>query len=58
MLPAAVMGHFPSGVNNRGRAGLDNAIASAEPYGDPGLNQFNMRPLVLMVMYVIGDLAE
>jgi len=58
MLPSAMVSDFPSRVNDRGRARLDNAIASAETYSGPGLNQFDVSPLILMVMNVVRYFAE
>ena len=58
MLSAAVMRYRPLWVNDRRLARLDNAITGAEPCLDCGLSQFEVRPLIAMIVYVVGDLAK
>ena len=58
MLSPRVMGGFPPGIDDRTLPGLDNAIASAEPGFRCGVYEVQVGPIIAMMMYVIGDLAE
>lgn len=58
MLSPGVMRHFPFRVDDRSLANLDDAIARSKADLLAGLDQFDVRPLVTMVVDVIGDFGE
>ena len=58
MLPPTVMSDLPSRVYDRPLANLDNAVASSEPNLLSGLNKLYVRPLVPVIMNVVGNLGE
>ena len=58
MLSPAMMRDFPTRVDNWSGTSLYYAITSSETRTYRSLNQFNVRPLILVMMYVIRDLAE
>jgi len=58
MLSSTVMGCFPSGVDNRRGASLYDAITRTETCFIRGSNQFDMRPLILVVVNIIRNLTE
>ena len=58
MLPPRVVSLFPFGVYDWPFAHFDDAIAGFESCHSGCLNKFHMRPLVAVVVNVVGDLAE
>lgn len=58
MLPSAVMGPFPLGIDYGTFSNLDNAIAGRQPRLPRRIDEFNVRPLVAMMMDVVGDFTE
>ncbi len=58
MLASAVVSGLPLRIDDRSLADFNDAIAGAESNGRRGLHQFNVRPLILMVVNVVGDLAK
>ena len=58
MLPSCVMSGLPFRVDDWAFADLHDAVARHEAHFARGTNQFDVRPLVHVVMHIIGDLAE
>ena len=58
MLPAGVVRVFPFGVDNRTFTDLDDAIAGAEAGLSRSFDEVHVRPIVPVMMNVVGDLAE
>ena len=58
MLPSAVVRFLPFGVDDWSFANLHYAIAWHESDSARRIYQIDMRPLIAMVMDIIGDLAE
>ena len=58
MLTPAVVCRFPFRIDDRPLADLHDAIARGEANRTSRVDQFNVRPLISMVMNVIGDLGE
>jgi hypothetical protein len=58
VLAARMVGRLPLGINDRPFSNLDNAITGLEARSLSCLDQFDVRPLITVVMNVIGDLAE
>lgn len=52
------MSNFPLRVNDRSLANLDDAVAGLESNVSRRLHQFDVSPLVAMVVNVISDLRE
>ena len=58
MLPSRVVSFFPLGVYDRSFSHFDDAIAGFESCHSGRLNKLHMRPLVTVIVNVVGDLAE
>ena len=58
MLPPRMVSLFPFGVYNRPFSHFDDAIAGFESCHSGRLNKLHMRPLVTVIVNVVGDLAE
>ena len=58
MLAAAVVGYLPARIDDWTLANLDDAITSSEASRSSCLNLLNVRPLILMSVDVIGNLAK
>ena len=58
VLSSGVVRHFPFRVDDWTLANLDDAIARGKTDLLAGLNQFDMRPLVAMIVDVVGDFSE
>jgi len=58
VLPPAVMGYLPFRIDNRTLADFDDAITSTKAHHPRGLNEIDVRPLILVVVDVVGDLAK
>jgi hypothetical protein len=58
-MPApAVVGFLPLGINDGPLAHLNNAVAWLKASFASGIQELNVRPLISVVMHVVGDLAE
>ena len=53
-----MIGGSPSRINDRTLADLDNAVTGTEPNSGRGLDKIDVRPLILMVVDIIGDLTK
>lgn len=58
MLPSAVVGRFPLGVHDGSFADFHNAVTSRETRFTGSMDEFNVRPLVTVMMNIVRDLAE
>ena len=58
MLPSRVVSLFPFGVYDRPFSNLDDAIAGFESCHSGRLNKLHMRPLVAVIVNVVGDFAK
>jgi len=58
MLASAVVRHRPSRVNDWRFANLDDAVARTKARRYSGLSKFHVRPLILMIVNVVRDLAK
>jgi hypothetical protein len=58
MLPASVVRDLPFRVDNRTAPDLDDAVARTEARLSGGFDKIHMRPIVAVMMNVVGDLAE
>jgi len=53
-----VVSFFPFRIDDRSLANFDNTVARHETQFAGGINQLYVRPLVPVVVHVVGDLAE
>jgi len=58
MLPAAVVSHFPLRVDDGALTNFDDAVARLESRISCRSNQFDVSPLVAMVVDIVSNLAE
>jgi hypothetical protein len=58
VLPSTVVRDLPFRVDNRTLADLHDAIARCKTHRARRLDQLNVRPLVSVIMNVVGDLAK
>ena len=58
VLASRVVSNLPTGRHNRAFADFDNAITGAEAARRRSVDELNMRPLITVVVDVIGNLAE
>jgi len=58
MLPAGVVRVLPFGIDNRTFTDLDDAIARPEAGLSRSFDEVDMRPIIPVMMNVVGDLAE
>ena len=58
VLPPTMVGNFPFRVHDRPLPYLNDAIASAKPDFPRGQDKIHVRPLVAVMMYVVGNFAE
>ena len=58
MLSPRVMRDFPVRIDDRALPHLDNAIAGRKSSFLTSMDQFDMCPLITMIVDIIGDLAE
>jgi hypothetical protein len=58
VLAPAVVRNFPLRIDDRPLPDFDDAIAGRKPNLAGSRDEIDMRPLVLMIMDVVGDLAE
>jgi hypothetical protein len=58
VVAAGMVGLLPLGIDDRPLADLDNTIAGTKAHRGGRLDDFHVRPLVAVVVDVIGDLAE
>jgi len=58
MLPPSVVRVFPFRIDDRTVPDLDNAIARAEAGLSRSFDEIDVRPILTVMMNVVGDLAE
>jgi hypothetical protein len=58
MLPARVVRDLPLWVDNRTRPDLDNAVACTEARLSRSFDEVQVRPIIAVMMNIVGDLAE
>jgi hypothetical protein len=58
MLPPSVVRVFPFRIDDRTVPDLDNAIARAEAGLSRSFDEIDVRPIVTVMMNVVGDFAE
>jgi hypothetical protein len=58
MLPASVVRVFPFRVDDRTVPDLDNAVAGTEAGLSRSLDEVHMRPIITVMMDVVGYLTE
>jgi hypothetical protein len=58
MLPSAVVGRFPLRVDDWSISNFDDAVARHKGHLPCGIYQFDVRPLVAVMVNIISDLAK
>jgi hypothetical protein len=58
MLSSGVVSHFPLWINDGSFSHLDDAVASREANLPGCVDEIHMRPLVLVIVDVVSELAK